>query len=95
MMAAQLNENQGHQEAFIGAVMTVTVTDGVPRHGDVLEIAEAPAGEAELRSVTARANHGRIAIRGLRRDIECRPTEELPPRPGIRCKVPKSEFNEE
>lgn len=95
MMTAQLVQNQRQQKTSIGAVMTVTATDGVLQDSQMLQIAEAKAGEAELRCVATRANHGGITIRGLRREIQSRPTEELLPGFRSRCTVSITALREE
>lgn len=94
-MTAQLEERERQQETSIGAVMTVTATDGVSQHRQVLEIAEAKAGEAKLGSVATRTNHGRTRIRGRGQEIQRAPTEELLSGSGIRNTVATSAFREE
>ena len=63
MMTAQLEEHQRQQKTSIGAVMTVTATDRILQNSQVLQIAETHAGEAKLRRVAARTNHGSTTIR--------------------------------
>jgi len=95
MMTAQLEENERQQKTSIGAVMTVTAADGVLQDSQMFQIAEAKAGEAELGCVATRANHGGTTIRGLGREIQSRPTEELLAGPGLRCNVAITVLREE
>lgn len=77
MMAAQLKQHQGQQKTSIRAVMTVTTADRILQHSQMLDVAEAQAGEAKLRCVAAHTNHGTNTIRGWRREIQSHPLEGL------------------
>lgn len=94
-MTAQLEENERQQKTPIGAVMTVTATDGVLQDGQVLQIAEADAGEAKLRRMAAGTNHSSTTIRAHGQEIQRGPTEGLLLRSPIRCTVAASVFHKE
>lgn len=95
MMTAQLKEHQGQQEASIGAVMTVTAANRVLQHSQMLQIAEAQAGEAKLRRVAALTNHDRTTIRGWRLGFQSTPSEGLLSAARIRSTLAGSVLSEE
>jgi len=64
MVAAQLKQYESEEHAAVGAVMTVTAAHWIPEDGEVLEVAQAEAGEAEFRRFAASADHGGNMIRG-------------------------------
>ena len=84
MVTAQLEEHERQKKASIGAVMTVTAANGISQHRQVLKVTQAQAGEAKLRSVATRTDHGRMRIRAEGQEIQRAPTEELLPGSGIR-----------
>ena len=63
MVAAQLEQHQGQQQASIGAVMTGPAAHRVPQDRQVLQIAEAQARKAEFRRFAAGADHAGTTIR--------------------------------
>lgn len=91
-MAAQLKENEREKETAIGAVMTVTAADGVLQNSKMLQVAEANAGEAKLRRLAARTNHGWTTIRVFRSEIQGTPPEGLLSRVRFRCTVSAGVF---
>jgi hypothetical protein len=64
MMAAELKQYESQEQASVGAVMTVTAAHRIPEDGEVLDVAQTEAGEAEFRRFAASANHGGNTIRG-------------------------------
>jgi len=94
MVAAQLIQHQGQQQASIRTMMTGTAAHWVLQYGQVLKIAEAEAREPEFRRFAARANHVVNTIRASRLQVQA-PTEELLSHGCFRCTVGIPIFNEE
>lgn len=82
MLAAHLEQDQGQQQAAVGAVMTGAATHWVLQDREVFDVAKAETGETEFCSLAASANHREITIRASLREVHS-PTEELLRRPGF------------